>query len=146
MKLSTLAVASALALASLPLAAQQRITVNIGSSHPTTNIWAYAMKEVFQPEVDRILPLEIQPAPDKLVRVLVGRLEIVSPEAEAELAALLNDAGSGSVAFTAADRDARFVRLGRFLEPHLRSIRAPLLTPKGTSVRDKLIAELERSH
>ncbi|WP_337179850.1 C4-dicarboxylate TRAP transporter substrate-binding protein [Hydrogenophaga borbori] len=59
MKLSTLAVASALALgtglAALPAAAQQRITVNIGSSHPTSNIWAYAMKEVFQPEVDRIL-------------------------------------------------------------------------------------------
>jgi TRAP-type C4-dicarboxylate transport system substrate-binding protein len=35
--------------------AQQRITINIGSSHPTTNIWAYAMKEVFQPEVDRLL-------------------------------------------------------------------------------------------
>lgn len=35
--------------------AQQKITVNIGSSHPTTNIWAFAMKEVFQPEVDRIL-------------------------------------------------------------------------------------------
>lgn len=35
--------------------AQQRVTVNIGSSHPTSNIWAYAMKEVFQPEVNRIL-------------------------------------------------------------------------------------------
>ena len=35
--------------------AQQRVAVNIGSSHPTTNIWAWAMKEVFQPEVDRIL-------------------------------------------------------------------------------------------
>lgn len=35
--------------------AQQRININIGSSHPTTNIWAWAMKEVFQPEVDRIL-------------------------------------------------------------------------------------------
>lgn len=42
-------------LAALPVAAQQRITVNIGSSHPTTNIWAYAMKEAFQPEVDRVL-------------------------------------------------------------------------------------------
>jgi len=38
-----------------PAAAQQSITVNIGSSHPTTNIWAYAMKQVFQPEVDRLL-------------------------------------------------------------------------------------------
>ncbi len=38
-----------------PTYAQQSINVNIGSSHPTTNIWAYAMKQVFQPEVDRIL-------------------------------------------------------------------------------------------
>ena len=59
MKLSTLVMASALALATLPAAAQQRITVNIGSSHPTTNIWAYAMKEVFQPEVDRLLKAPI---------------------------------------------------------------------------------------
>lgn len=36
-------------------AAQETITVNIGSSHPETNIWAWAMKNVFQPEVDRIL-------------------------------------------------------------------------------------------
>lgn len=42
-------------LAAQPVLAQQRINVNIGSSHPTTNIWAYAMKEVFQPEVDRLL-------------------------------------------------------------------------------------------
>lgn len=35
--------------------AQQTITVNIGSSHPEANIWVYAMKNGFQPEVDRIL-------------------------------------------------------------------------------------------
>jgi TRAP-type C4-dicarboxylate transport system substrate-binding protein len=43
------------ALAAGGAAAQQAITINIGSSHPATNIWAYAMKEVFQPEVDRLL-------------------------------------------------------------------------------------------
>jgi TRAP-type C4-dicarboxylate transport system substrate-binding protein len=42
-------------LATMPALAQQTINVNIGSSHPTTNIWAFAMKQVFQPEVDRIL-------------------------------------------------------------------------------------------
>ena len=42
-------------LAAMPALAQQAINVNIGSSHPVTNIWAYAMKQVFQPEVDRIL-------------------------------------------------------------------------------------------
>ncbi|MBV7396587.1 C4-dicarboxylate TRAP transporter substrate-binding protein [Mameliella sediminis] len=35
--------------------AQQSITVNIGSSHPEANIWVYAMKNTFQPEVNRIL-------------------------------------------------------------------------------------------
>ena len=29
--------------------------MNIGSSHPEQNIWVYAMKNTFQPEVDRIL-------------------------------------------------------------------------------------------
>jgi len=35
--------------------AQQRISVTIASSHPTANIWVWAMKNVFQPEVDRLL-------------------------------------------------------------------------------------------
>ncbi|MDZ4357768.1 MAG: C4-dicarboxylate ABC transporter substrate-binding protein, partial [Variovorax sp.] len=59
MKLTKFAVASLMALGATAVTgsalAQQRVTVNIGSSHPTTNIWAFAMKEVFQPEVDRIL-------------------------------------------------------------------------------------------
>jgi len=59
MKLKTLAMAGLLSLGAALTAgsalAQQRINVNIGSSHPTSNIWAWAMKEVFQPEVDRAL-------------------------------------------------------------------------------------------
>ena len=58
MKFKKIAMASLFAISTLNLGsavAQQRITVNIGASHPTTNIWAYAMKEVFQPEVDRLL-------------------------------------------------------------------------------------------
>ncbi|MCQ0989287.1 C4-dicarboxylate TRAP transporter substrate-binding protein [Jiella marina] len=35
--------------------AQESITVNIGSSHPEQNIWVYAMKNTFQPTVDKIL-------------------------------------------------------------------------------------------
>jgi len=35
--------------------AQETVTINIGSSHPVQNIWAYAMKNSFQPEVDRLL-------------------------------------------------------------------------------------------
>ncbi|QJX03284.1 C4-dicarboxylate TRAP transporter substrate-binding protein [Alcanivorax sp. IO_7] len=40
---------------SINAVAAERITVNIGSSHPVQNIWVWAMKNVFQPEVDRLL-------------------------------------------------------------------------------------------
>ena len=56
MKFVTLATATAMLASSAGLAAaQQAITVNIGSSHPEQNIWVYAMKNTFQPEVNRIL-------------------------------------------------------------------------------------------
>ncbi|GHC39641.1 hypothetical protein GCM10007291_46720 [Gemmobacter nanjingensis] len=35
--------------------AAEAIDIQIGSSHPTTNIWVYAMQNALQPEVDRIL-------------------------------------------------------------------------------------------
>ncbi|SEM89309.1 TRAP-type C4-dicarboxylate transport system, substrate-binding protein [Loktanella fryxellensis] len=35
--------------------AQDTITINIGSAYPESNIWTYAVKNAFQPEVDRIL-------------------------------------------------------------------------------------------
>lgn len=55
MKHTTFALAAAAAIAATAAHAQQTITVNIGSSHPEQNIWVYAMKNTFQPEVDRIL-------------------------------------------------------------------------------------------
>jgi TRAP-type C4-dicarboxylate transport system substrate-binding protein len=58
MKLNPMALSGLIALGSAlagGAAAQQAVTVNIGSSHPAANIWAYAMKEVFQPEVDKLL-------------------------------------------------------------------------------------------
>jgi hypothetical protein len=36
-------------------------------------------------QIDRILPLEVTPKPDKLVRVMVGRSEILTPEFEQQL-------------------------------------------------------------
>jgi len=51
----TALVAVGAALGTSSALAQQRINVNIGASHPVTNIWVHAMKEVFQPEVDRLL-------------------------------------------------------------------------------------------
>jgi hypothetical protein len=66
-----------------------------------------------------ILPLSIDPPPASFVRVLVGRLECVTPAVEAEVESALRDRRSAS-ATSRRDADARLERLGRFLEPHLR--------------------------
>ena len=42
------------------------------------------------------LPLEVTPKPDELTRVMVGRMEIFTPEREAELRALVAEAEKGS--------------------------------------------------
>jgi len=73
--------------------------------------------------VEAVLPLTITPAPREIVRVLVGRLECVTPESEREVAAALVDRASADEGKKAA-AEARLARLGRFLEPHLRRILA----------------------
>lgn len=56
MKFTTFSVTAFLSMSAASLAyAQEQITINIGSSHPEANIWVYAMKNTFQPEVNRIL-------------------------------------------------------------------------------------------
>ncbi|HEV2689512.1 MAG TPA: hypothetical protein VGV35_13200 [Bryobacteraceae bacterium] len=64
-----------------------------------------------RPVVDSILPLSIQPNPTKIERVFVGRIEIITPEIENEVA-------------EAAHRYDRttLAKYGRFLEPILRRL------------------------
>jgi hypothetical protein len=69
-----------------------------------------AMYLVPRSETDARLPLSIEPAPDKLVRVLVGRLEIATPEQRQQLQTML-DGGS-----SLAQVQSQF---GRFAEPWL---------------------------
>jgi hypothetical protein len=80
---------------------------------------------------DAILPLSIDPAPDELVRVLVGRLEVILPETAEEVIAAAKDAVSDDAARKARG-DERLARLGRFLEPHLRNV---LRITKGADAR-----------
>ena len=61
---------------------------------------------------DRVLPIQIQPTPGKLVRTLVGRIEIMSSDEEAKL--------SNDVAVVSASEEKQLIeRLGRFAEPKL---------------------------
>ena len=83
---------------------------------------------------DAVLPITIEPRPADLVRVLVGRAEVITPEMENSVRAqvkLLSDP-SPQVRETAAQaiRDH-----GRFSEPILKSI---LENEKDSSIRDRI--------
>ena len=63
--------------------------------------------------IDNILPVAIDPAPAKIIRVFVGRLEIVTPATlrAVETAVARND-------------EATLKKYGRFLEPILEAAKA----------------------
>lgn len=88
---------------------------------------------------DRILPLNVSPAPKQTVRVMVGRSEIITPEMERDVknqVALLRSPS----ARVRAEARANLTTRGRFYEPILRSI---LTSEKSPTVRkqiEKLIA------
>jgi hypothetical protein len=71
-----------------------------------------------QAVTERLIPLSITPAPDRLVRTLVVRVELISPDREkADVDALAKLAGSEQ---ERAAAEAHFLALGRFAEPRLR--------------------------
>jgi hypothetical protein len=72
---------------------------------------------------DAVLPIEIEPKPAELVRVLVGRVEILTPELEAKIAALLERLGDASFE-KREEATASLRRLGRFAEPALKRMLA----------------------
>jgi hypothetical protein len=74
-----------------------------------------------RPVTERALPLTITPAPDELVRVMVGRVEFLAPAKEAELSTAMLAVSSPNE----RQRDEAFARIathGRFVEPAVRSV------------------------
>lgn len=65
---------------------------------------------------ERTLPMNVKPEPRELVRVMVGRAEILPPTVEQTLARELNDAQRGDANASAAARET-LKSLGRFAEP-----------------------------
>ncbi len=78
---------------------------------------------------DALLPIAITPAPKAIRRVLVGRLECITPEVEAEVEAALRT----------MDR-ARLEKCGRFLEAHVRRV---LAMTKDETVRKNALEVLK---
>jgi len=72
-------------------------------------------------QVDAVLPMHLEPRPKELVRVLVGRLEFITPEAQERVERALRERATGDAAGARRAEDV-FAGLDRFLEPHLRNI------------------------
>jgi hypothetical protein len=68
---------------------------------------------------DRTLPLSLSPAPKELVRVMLGRAEVLPPALEQKLSSELSKATAGEISARTAAKE-EFRRLGRFAEPALR--------------------------
>lgn len=84
-----------------------------------------------RPVTDEVLPLSIDPKPPELVRVLVGRLEFLTPEIERE----------AERAFRVYD-PARLDRFGRFLEPVARRV---METTRDAGTRAAAQAAIDRT-
>lgn len=63
---------------------------------------------------DQLLPIKIEPKPEKLVRVLVGRADVLTPERELEIDALVKRINGNSNADAQAADNTLSQQLGRY--------------------------------
>jgi hypothetical protein len=81
---------------------------------------------------DTVLPIDVDPKPTQLVRVLVGRAEIITPETEQAVQRQVSRLGDPK---TREDAMRAIRSYGRFSEPILKRI---LLTKHDVNVRDRI--------
>jgi hypothetical protein len=77
---------------------------------------------------DQFIPIKVSPSPDRIVRVMVGRTELLTPERERRAESAVRDLGSKE----AAVRERAFAFLqdqGRYAEPILRRIERTTADP-----------------
>jgi hypothetical protein len=74
-----------------------------------------------RPTVDETIPIQIKPAPQKLDRVMVGRVEVLTPEDECRLERAVAELDDPRPA-TRKAAEAELARLGRLKEPVLHRI------------------------
>ena len=72
---------------------------------------------------DRVLPLTLEPKPAQIVRVMVGRAELITPQMETDLHREIVRYGQSDADGKAQTIEAvRALGLGRFLEPTVRRL------------------------
>lgn len=88
--------------------------------------------------VDTLIPIQIKPAPEKLVRVMVGRTEVLTPETEHQIEKWIAELGAREFAVRDAASSA-LARLGRLGEPALRRVAAITTDAEVRSRANRLI-------
>jgi len=86
----------------------------------------------------RVLPLTLSPAPTELVRVLVGRAEIITPEMETTISGLAAKLGDESIEAREAATKS-LAAYGRFAEPVLKKVLAATQDPEVKNRISRLI-------
>lgn len=86
---------------------------------------------------DEILPIDIQPKPSQLVRVLVGRTELITPEMEQNVINELRKLQSPSPSVRNAALQT-INKYGRFKEPILKQILSQTTDPELRAIIEKL--------
>ncbi len=82
-----------------------------------------------QGDTDALLPLRLSPAPKELIRVMIGRLETLTPEQEASITSLVSHLGDLDPVIR--ERTSTRIReLGRFAEPALTRVAATSEDPE----------------
>ena len=91
--------------------------------------------------VDAVIPIHIKPAPDKLVRVMVGRIEVLTPARERQIAKYVADLGADNFRIRET-ATANLEGLGRLTEPSLRRVLQSSADPEVRSRAQSLIERM----
>lgn len=94
-------------------------------------------------EVERVLPLDIQPAPSQTVRTLIAWVELSTPEAEKRVKDLIDKLGSNDAKERDA-ADAELRRLDRFAEAILQRVVKTTADPIVKQRIEQILTALEQ--
>ncbi len=87
------------------------------------------------------IPIQIKPAPAKLVRVMVGRIEVLTPGRERQIEKLVAELGAKQFKIREAASTV-LTRLGRMSEPALRRVAATTADPEVRHRAQMLITQI----
>ena len=88
--------------------------------------------------VDEVIPIQIQPAPQQLVRVMIGRVEVLTPTTERRIEQAVADLAANDP-LVRKTAQAQLDRLGRLREPVLRRLTSLTTVPEIRSRAETLI-------